>query len=116
MMRTRFLYAFIGMIVLAGVDLLVSLLAVAIQQQPFAAQLGSTSSIVWLIVLIVAGLLLGFWLGGEVRLPAPPSQPTGGERPNTITITRLSALLSYGKLSGQGIQWLKFPAKAGRAP
>ena len=61
--------------------------------------------------MIIVGLLLGLWLGAPVRLqprenaatrriagltPAAAAQP--------ITMTRLRALLSYGKLRGQGIQ------------
>lgn len=101
-MRSK--YAFIGLVVGAVIDLLIDLLSAAIQQQPLGTQITSGSSIAGLIAFIVAGVLIGYWLSGPVELPARAASqsekmPTG----KSVTITRFRALLSYGKLRGQGI-------------
>jgi hypothetical protein len=54
----RPLYAFIGMRIGAMIDLTVNLLAAAIQQRPWGAQV-LRDSVGWLIGLIVVGLMLG---------------------------------------------------------
>ena len=96
-------YAIIGMIVGAIVDLLVNLLAAAIQQRAFLGQF-SASSLVWLVILAVAGLLLGYWLGGPVLVPASaPAQTAPSKTTTGVHITRFRALLSYGQLRGKGI-------------
>ena len=102
-MSSRFIYAIIGLFVGAGVDLLINLLAAAIQQQAFGDQF-SRQSVWWLVGLASAGLLLGYWLGAELQLPAPTAAPpTLTKAPKTVTMTRLQALLSYVKLRGRGI-------------
>lgn len=103
-MRPRSTYAIVGLIIGAAVDFSIDLLSASIQQQPLGAQLTNQSSIVWLIAFIIVGLLLGYWLGGPVKVPA--SATPQAERTPTgkfVTITRFKALLSYGKLRGQGI-------------
>jgi hypothetical protein len=105
-MKSRSHYAIIGLVIGAAVDLLINLLAAALQQHAFADQF-SQHSIWWLAGLAVVGLLLGYWLGAELQLPAstaPSTDPpaTTGKR-KTTTITRLRALLSYAKLRGRGI-------------
>jgi hypothetical protein len=67
---SRPVYAIVGLFVGAGVDLLINLLAAAIQEQAFADQF-STSAILWLVGFSVVGLLVGHWLGGEVRVSEP---------------------------------------------
>lgn len=105
----RVVYGIVTAFVLVLVDLLVSLLAAAIQQQAFGDQF-SSQSIFWLMGLIVIGVLAGYWLGGRVTVPAPaPTQPATPARSspshaaNTVSITRLRALLSYGELKGRGV-------------
>jgi H+/Cl- antiporter ClcA len=100
-MPSRPIYAIVGVFVVAAVDLLINLLAAAIQQRAFADQF-SKQSVWWLVAVIVGGLLVGYWLGGPVRLSAP-HQPEVSGTPKTVTITRLRALLSYAKLRGRGI-------------
>jgi len=102
-MSSRPAFAIIGLFVGAAVDLLVNLLAAAIQKRVLADQF-SVSSIAWLAGLAIAGLLVGHWLGGQVQLPPPPpAHPQTRGSAQTVTITRLRALLSYGKLRGTGI-------------
>lgn len=99
----RPLYAIIGLFVGAVVDLLINLVAAAIQQRTFADQF-STATLYWLVGLSVAGLLLGHWLGAGLSLQMPtPSRPRAVNNSQPITITRLRALLSYAKLRGKGI-------------
>lgn len=105
----RVVYGIVTAFVLVLVDLLVSLLAAAIQQQAFGDQF-SSQSIFWLMGLIVIGVLAGYWLGGRVTVPAPvPTQPATPARSSpphaadTVSITRLRALLSYGELKGRGV-------------
>ena len=101
-MSSRPAFAIIGLFVGAAVDLLVNLLAAAIQKRVWADQF-SVSSIAWLAGLAIAGLLVGHWLGGQVQLPPPPAHPQTRGSAQTVTITRVRALLSYGKLRGTGI-------------
>lgn len=99
----RPLYALIGLLIGAGVDLLINLVAAAIQQRAFADQF-SASAIWWLAGLSVAGLFLGHWLATLVSLPIPSTAPpTAAGGAQSVTITRLRALLSYAKLRGKGI-------------
>jgi len=103
--RKRPIYGIAGLFIGAGVNLLVNLLAAAIQQRAFADQF-SASAVWWLAGLSGGGLLLGYWLGAEVPLPVPTTAHSwarvdGEIRP--ITLTRLRALLSYAKLRGWGI-------------
>jgi hypothetical protein len=100
---SRPVYAIVGLLVGAAVDILVNLIAAAIQQRAFPGQF-STSAIVWLVGLAVVGLLIGYWLSGPVQLPVSPStQPGSRGKPTGVTLTRFRALLSYGKLRGMGI-------------
>lgn len=102
-MPSRPAYAIVGLFIGASVDLLINLLAAALQQRAFADQF-NTSSVVWLAGLAIFGLLLGHWLGGQVQLPStPPAQPTASSKSTLVTISRLRALLSYSKLRGMGI-------------
>ena len=96
-------YAVIGLLVGAIADLLINLLAAAIQQRAFPGQFG-TASILGLAGLAMLGLLAGYWLGGSIQLPAsPPVQTTPRRTTPGATITRFKALLSYGQLRGKGI-------------
>jgi len=101
-MLVRFLSAVLGLIVGATVDLLVNLLAAGIQQRAFANQF-SDQALWGLAGLAVLGLLVGYWLGAPLRLKtsSPKSKSTGSLE--TLTMTRIRALLSYGKLRGKGI-------------
>jgi len=103
----RTIYAFVGMLIGALIDLAINLLAGVIQQRPFGVQL-SSHGMGWLIGLIVTGLLLGVWLGAPVRVQprantATPTLPAHRHAGQPMTLTRLRALLSYGRLRGQGI-------------
>lgn len=105
----RSLYAIAGLIVGVVVDILVNILAAGIQQQVFPNNMLSTQALWILAGLIVLGLVMGYWLGGKVTLqstsssPQAHSQSTSPASPESITITRFRALLSYSKLKGQGI-------------
>jgi hypothetical protein len=102
-MSYRPLYAISGLIVGAVGDIVVSLLAAGIQQRAFPGQF-SDLSLGILVGLAVLGLLVGYWLGGPLQLPASSLAPSAvTERPETTTITRLRAILSYTKLRGKGI-------------
>jgi hypothetical protein len=105
MSTKRGVYAFTGMLIMAIVDLVVNLLAAAIQQRAFVDQFNNCS-ISWLMGLAVVGLLLGHWLGADVKLPGeslPAAQTSDSRDQKTITMTRLHALLSYARLRGKGI-------------
>jgi hypothetical protein len=102
-MSSRPIYAISGLFVAAAVDIVINLLAAGIQQEAFAAQFSSQS--LWILAgLAMFGLLLGYWLGAQLKLSAPgPTQHTPSEQPETVTISRFRALLSYGRLKGKGI-------------
>ena len=112
-MRSRSLYAIAGLFVGAAVDILINLLAAGIQQRAFLTQFSDQA--LWILAgLAVLGLLVGFWLGAHIQVPAATPTQTASNQPastqkvssqkqGTVTITRLRALLSYGKLKGQGI-------------
>lgn len=105
-MSSRFLYAFIGMLISGTVGFLINLLSSVIQQRAFYGQFNTAT--MWLLIgLICLGTLIGAWLGGKMVIPTAGSlsvsqnaSPTLNE---TISITRLKAILSYGKLRGKGI-------------
>jgi len=106
MSSTQRNYALIGLFIAAGLDLVINLLAGALQQRAFGDQFTS-QSIFWLACLAVAGLLIGYWLGGAVAVPAsaaPAHAPASPATDKPVEITRLKALFSYGKLRGQGIR------------
>lgn len=91
-----------GMVIGAAVDIVLNLIAAAIQQQTLADQFAQ-HAIPQLVALALVGLLVGYWMGGPVHVPATvPTQPTKGKLA-AVSITRLRAMLSYGKLRGQGI-------------
>jgi hypothetical protein len=96
-------YALAGLGVGAAGDLLVGLLAAAIQKRWFGDQFSSQS--MWLLGgCILVGLLVGYGLGGPARSSAPDggqSAATGDAE--TVRVTRLQSWLSYVKLRGRGI-------------
>lgn len=105
-MLSKFLYAFVGLLVSGFIGILINLLSAAVQQRAFADQFNGQS--IWLLAgLTLVGTLIGAWLGGKVNVPsiAAPSanQPSSSSKHDTITVTRLRALLSYGRLRGKGI-------------
>lgn len=112
-MMSRALYSVLGFILGVVVAILLNLLAAGIQQHAFPH--GFSDQLLWeLAGLALLGLLIGYWLGERLKLPvnsAPqlksPETSTPqllyAERLETVTITRLRALLSYGKLKGKGI-------------
>lgn len=122
-MSSRLGFMFAGALVGAVLDLLVNLVAAAIQQHAFANQL-STTAFIGLVVAILFFALLGAWLGKKIEVPALAStitpksssgtgvaatQPsttnplTSTSPPGTIAITRFKALFSYYRLKGHGI-------------
>lgn len=105
-MSSKFLYAFAGLLISSITGILINLLSAIIQQQAFSNQF-STQSIWLLIGLALAGILIGTWLGGKVNVsstPMPSATPSSSStKHETVTITRLRALLSYSKLRGKGI-------------
>lgn len=118
----RTIYAIVGAVVGIGVDLAVNLLAAVIQARTPAAEFAGWS--VWILTtLILAGALIGWWLGKMLVLyptqqasDKAETQPSHVRRltsgPNAgqwyvgdpIRIRRLTALLSYTRLRGQGIE------------
>lgn len=103
-MLSRSIYAICGLFVGAVVDITIGLLATGIQQRAFPQQF-SNQALWGLAGLAALGLLVGYWLGAQLQLPAAasPSQPVPSEKPDIVTLTRLRALLSYSKLKGKGI-------------
>jgi hypothetical protein len=102
----RLFSALIGAVAFLVVDLTLNLLAAAIQARSFADQFTDRS--IWiLIVILVGGFVVGFWLSGMVTLPAQavaaplPAQPSSARG---VAISRFRAILSYGKLRGKGIK------------
>ncbi|MDJ0900585.1 MAG: hypothetical protein QNJ55_17420 [Xenococcus sp. MO_188.B8] len=101
---TKIVYAIIGLFVGAAVNILLNLLSAAISQKLFSDQF-SQQSIWWLVAFAIIGLLIGQWLGNKITLPvAETRQRTIERNSRPVTMTRLMALLSYGKLRGKGIQ------------
>jgi len=103
----RVFYGMVCAAIGALTNLAINLLSAALQQRAFADQF-TTSAIGWLGGMTVVGLLVGVWLGAEIPLPAPPVAQAPPQKrkkgaANTVTMTRFRALLSYGKLRGQGI-------------
>ena len=105
----RITYGIIGAMIGAATDVTIAILAVAVQQRTFGDQF-TGRGLLLLIGLVIVGVVLGIWLGGEVRvrptaLQAQPRKVQSKAKLATtpVTITRLRALLSYGKLRGQGI-------------
>ena len=105
----RITYGIIGALIGAATDVTIAILAVAVQQRTFGDQF-TGRGLLLLIGLVIVGVVLGIWLGGEVRvrptaLQAQPRKVQSKAKlaPTPVTITRLRALLSYGKLRGQGI-------------
>ncbi|SRR5258708_2712408 len=106
-MSSRFLYAFGGLLISGIVGFLINLLASAIEQQAFSHQFSMTT--IWFLLgFICFGTLLGAWLGGKISLPptaSPPAPQTASPKSSeTVSITRLKALLSYGKFRGKGLR------------
>lgn len=102
-MQPKHIYAISWLIISAVVDLLIDLLAAAIQQRAFPAPL-SNLAICILAGLTLVGLLISYWLGGTIKIPvSPTSKSAHTERLETVTITRLRAIFSYSKLKGKGI-------------
>jgi len=122
-MSSRLGFMFAGALVGAALDLLVNLVAAAIQQQAFANQF-STTAFISLVVAILFFALVGAWLGKKIDVPtvasvtAPTSSigtgvtvprsaaanPQVSTSPSgTIAMTRFRALFSYYRLKGHGI-------------
>ena len=80
----RTLYTVTGLIVGAVVNLLINLLAAVIQEKGFINQLTS-QPIWWLIGLILAGLLIGYWLGVLNEKSATAPSHSGIEARNLKT-------------------------------
>lgn len=103
-MQTKPIYAILGAVIGAIVDLLINLVAAGIQQHAFANQF-SIQSLLVLAGLALVGLLIGYWLGKPVQVATSSSpQATDSEKPDTVTMTRLRAFWSHNKLKGRGIQ------------
>ncbi len=103
-MVSKSVYALTGLFVGAVVNILFNLIAAAIQQRAFADQF-SNQSLWWLVGLALIGLLLGYWLSGNVTVPASDDQSqqaSGSDK--GVTMTRLRALLSSITLRGKGIK------------
>ena len=101
----RAVYALAGALIGAAVDLAINLLAATIQARTPAEEFAQRPA--WtLIAFIVVGLLAGLWLGKEILLPPTPvkASPVDIAPVKQIKIRRLLALLSYGRLRGQGIE------------
>jgi len=122
-MSSRWGFMFLGALIGAILDLLVNLVAAAIQQRAFANQF-STTALISLVVAILFFALVGAWLGKKIDVPtvasvtAPTlSTGTGVALPQaaaanqlastspsgTIAMTRFRALFSYYRLKGHGI-------------
>ncbi len=101
-MHSRPIYAILGVIIGAVVDLLINLIATGIQQHAFPNPLGI--QVIWgLAGLALAGLLIGLWLGGKSSQTSTSSQTVDYDKPDTVTMTRLQAFWSHNKLKGRGI-------------
>lgn len=102
---SRPFYAVCGALVSGLVGVLISLLAAGIQQRTLANQFSELT--LWILVgLSLLGLIIGAWLGEKLTLHPSASHPTQAaqpESPDTVTMTRLRAFLSYSKLKGKGI-------------
>ena len=104
----RAVYALVGAFVAVAIDLAVNLLAALLLARTPAEQLANLS-VWWLVGVIGAGLLAGWWLGRKVvlhpasRAAVPADTQTRGTYTEGVRMTRLTALLAYGKLRGQGI-------------
>ena len=105
----RTIYAISGALLGAITDLLINLLAAALQQRAFEEQF-SNRAIGWLLGLMVLGLVLGLYLGKplefEVAEKSTYAPATAAKQRTTkrIKMTRLRALFSYYQLRGQGIE------------
>jgi hypothetical protein len=101
--KTSTIYALIGLLVGGIVDVLLNLLAAAIQQHAFQNQFNEQS--IWvLLVLTIVGSLVGYWLGGKIRVsPLVESNTPLPDAGGSSAITRLQALLSWIKLRGKGV-------------
>lgn len=109
----RGIYALAGLLVVAIVDLIINLLAAAIQEIPFANQFSQQS--IWLLAgLALIGSLIAYWLGGKVTVsnttsssdnatPTENIDSATSSEPGTVTITRLKYFLSYIKIRGKDI-------------
>lgn len=106
-MSSRIVYAIIGLLIGAAVDLLINLLAAAAQQRVFFDQFND-HSVWWLVGLTAVGLLMGYWLGEKLELTISETTQTkdvisSKVVPKTVSMTRLRAFFSYTKLRGKGI-------------
>jgi hypothetical protein len=101
-MKTRPIYAILGLIIGAIVDLLLNLLASAIQLRVFPKDF-SNFSIGWLIALSILGLLIGYWLGSNINIQIKTDPQRNSKKTEYVTMTRLKAFYSYITLRGKGI-------------
>lgn len=101
-MNNKSKYAIFGLFIAAFVDLTINLLAAAIQQQTFLNTF-TNMSIVLFFLLSAIGLLIGYWLGIEVKVPVKVKSSKNGKT-KSVTMTRLKAFFSYITVQGSGIQ------------
>lgn len=98
-------YALCGALVSGFVGVVISLVAAGIQQRALADQFSEMT--LWILIgLALLGLIIGAWLGEKLTLHPSSSHRTQAARPespDTVTLTRLRAFLSYSKLKGKGI-------------
>jgi hypothetical protein len=111
-MSTRLIYGLSGLLATTGTAIIINLLSAAVQQRAFANVF--TVQTMWILAgIAVLGSLIGYWLGEKLKVPSEtqvssvPTSPStiSAEKPaaDTITMTRLRALLSFAKLKGKGI-------------
>jgi len=96
----RFLYAVVGAILLTLAGVAGNLTAAVIQARTPPTDFAQWP-LGWLLVLAVIGAMLGAYFGTKVEL-RPRTDSSQIAQP--VKITRLQALLSYGRLRGQGIE------------
>lgn len=99
----RSIHAILGLFVGAFVDLAINLLASAIQQREFPTDFSDLAT-GGLVALSILGLLIGYWLGGNVTIQTrDASKPNDTMDLKPITMTRLRAFYSYITIQGSGI-------------
>ena len=102
--RTKLVYAFIGLLVGAAVNIMLNMIAAAIQQKAFSDHFND-QSIVILVALSLLGLIIGYWLGTAVDVPESVinSHEQTQDSGKIVKVTRLMALWSFIRIKGKGI-------------